>query len=301
MKLQQKLRMRSDHKPNFYLLDKPKTWTSQDLCTKLKKNFNFNKVGHSGTLDPNADGLMLLATDGYTKLFDYINKTEKTYNVTAILGYSSPTLDVDSDLSFHDKVDAVSLKNDIEDFLRNILGESFQTPPIYSAVKVKGKRLYKYARQNQDVDIPVRKIVVENTKLLSVMKNKVKFEITVSKGTYIRSIVEQLGKFLNTEAVVEMLTRTSIGNLDINHNKLNKNVEKINYKSNLHSLNWKEVIDLPVLDLNQDMLETIQHGQLILSSMFSKKNKYIVSINNDIVAVYEPFNEKYFKPDKVLI
>jgi tRNA pseudouridine55 synthase len=133
------------------------------------------------------------------------------------------------------------------------------------------------------------------------MKNKVKFEITVSKGTYIRSIVEQLGKSLNTEAVVEMLTRTSIGNLNINHNKLNKNVEKINYKSNLHSLNWKEVIDLPVLDLNQDMLKTIQHGQLILSSMFSKKNKYVVSINNDIVAVYEPFSDKYFKPDKVLI
>ena len=96
--------MQSDHKPNFYLLDKPKTWTSQDLCTKIKKNFNFNKVGHSGTLDPNADGLMLLATDSYTKLFDYIENTDKTYKATAILGYSSPTLDVDSDLIFHENI-----------------------------------------------------------------------------------------------------------------------------------------------------------------------------------------------------
>tara|TARA_B100001093_G_scaffold124449_1_gene117061 strand:+ start:142 stop:1023 length:882 start_codon:yes stop_codon:yes gene_type:complete len=293
--------MQSDHKPNFYLLDKPKTWTSQDLCTKLKKNFNFNKVGHSGTLDPNADGLMLLATDSYTKLFDYIENTDKTYKATAILGYSSPTLDVDSDLIFHEKINAVSFTKDIENFLGNLVGESFQTPPIYSAIKVKGKRLYKYARQNQEVDIPVRKIIVDNTELLSVESNKVTFQITVSKGTYIRSIVEELGKSLNTVAIVEKLTRTSIGNLDINHSKLNKNIEIIDYKSNLQSLDWKEVINLPILEINQELLKSVQHGQLILSSMFSNQEKYILSINNDVVAIYKPFNEKYFKPDKVLL
>ena len=293
--------MQSDHKPNFYLLDKPKTWTSQDLCTKIKKNFNFNKVGHSGTLDPNADGLMLLATDSYTKLFDYIENTDKTYKATAILGYSSPTLDVDSDLIFHENIDAVSLTKDIENFLGNLVGESFQTPPIYSAIKVKGKRLYKYARQNQEVDIPVRKIIVDNTELLSVESNKVTFQITVSKGTYIRSIVEELGKSLNTVAIVEKLTRTSIGNLDINHSKVNKNIEIMDYKSNLQSLDWKEVINLPILEINQELLKSVQHGQLILSSMFSNKEKYILSINNDVVAIYKPFNEKYFKPDKVLL
>ena len=293
--------MQSDHKPNFYLLDKPKTWTSQDLCTKLKKNFNFNKVGHSGTLDPNADGLMLLATDSYTKLFDYIENTDKTYKATAILGYSSPTLDVDSDLIFHENINAVTLTKNIENFLGNLVGESFQTPPIYSAIKVKGKRLYKYARQNQEVDIPVRKIIVDNTELLSVESNKVTFQITVSKGTYIRSIVEELGKSLNTVAIVEKLTRTSIGNLDMNHSKLNKNIEIMDYKSNLQSLDWKEVINLPILEINQELLKSVQHGQLILSSMFSNQEKYILSINNDAVAIYKPFNEKYFKPDKVLL
>ena len=293
--------MQSDHKPNFYLLDKPKTWTSQDLCTKLKKNFNFNKVGHSGTLDPNADGLMLLATDSYTKLFDYIENTDKTYKATAILGYSSPTLDVDSDLIFHENINAVTLTKNIENFLGNLVGESFQTPPIYSAIKVKGKRLYKYARQNQEVDIPVRKIIVDNTELLSVESNKVTFQITVSKGTYIRSIVEELGKSLNTVAIVEKLTRTSIGNLDMNHSKLNKNIEIMDYKSNLQSLHWKEVINLPILEINQEVHKSVQHGQLILSSMFSNQEKYILSINNDAVAIYKPFNEKYFKPDKVLL
>ena len=173
--------MQLSHKSNFYLLDKPKTWTSQDLCTKLKKNFRFKKVGHSGTLDPNADGLMLLATNGYTKLFDYIDNTNKTYKVIAILGYSSPTLDVDSEITKHDDISAEQLKPQIQEFLTNLVGESTQTPPIYSAIKVKGKRLYKYARQNQDVEIPDRKIFVERTELLEALDNKATFEITVSK------------------------------------------------------------------------------------------------------------------------
>ena len=208
---------------------------------------------------------------------------------------------MDSDLIFHENINAVSLSKDIENFLGNLVGESFQTPPIYSAIKVKGKRLYKYARQNQEVDIPVRKIIVDNTELLSVESNKVTFQITVSKGTYIRSIVEELGKSLNTVAIVEKLSRTSIGNLDINHSKLNKNIETMDYKSNLQSLDWKEVINLPILEINQEVLKSVQHGQLILSSMFSNQEKYILSINNDAVAIYKPFNEKYFKPDKVLL
>ena len=293
--------MRSDSKPNFYLLDKPKTWTSQDLCTKLKNNFKFNKVGHSGTLDPNANGLMLLATDSYTKLFDYIEQTDKTYKVTAILGYSSPTLDVDSELTFHENIDGKNYSEDITNFLSNLIGESTQTPPIYSAVKVKGKRLYKYARQEQEVDIPTRTIKVENTELISIEGNKVTFETTVSKGTYIRSIVEDLGVSLNTKAVVESLTRTAIGNLNNYHKNLNKNIEGMDYKSNLHSLDWREVIELPVIELEQDMLKIIKNGQLLSSDIFSQKEKYVISIDDDIVSIYEPFNEKYFKPDKVLI
>ena len=293
--------MQLDLKPNFYLLDKPKTWTSQDLCTKLKKNCKFKKVGHSGTLDPNADGLMLLATNGYTKLFDYIAHTNKAYKVTAILGYSSPTLDVDSELTFHESIDAKNFSYDIKKFLTNLLGESIQTPPIYSAVKVKGKRLYKYARKAEEVDIPTRTIKVDKTELISLEGNKVTFEITVSKGTYIRSIVEDLGKILNTKAVVESLTRTAIGNLKINHEKLNKNVPNIDYETNLHTLDWREVIDLPIVELDQDMLDVIKHGQLLSNEIFKNKEKYIISINNDISAIYKPFDENNYKPDKVLI
>ncbi len=289
------------HKSNFYLLVKPKTWTSQDLCTKLKKNFKFKKVGHSGTLDPNADGLMLLATNGYTKLFDYISNTNKTYKVTAMLGYSSPTLDVDSEITKHDDINAQQLETQIQEFLNNLVGESTQTPPIYSAIKVKGKRLYKYARQNQDVEIPDRTIFVESTELLEVNDNKVTFEITVSKGTYIRSIVQQLGECVNTHAIVETLTRTAIGNLNINHKSLNTNVESLDHNSSIMSLDWAEVINLPKIDLDVEMIETIRNGQLLPRNMFSNEENYIISIENNIVAIYKPFNEKYYKPEKVLV
>ena len=293
--------MQLSHKSNFYLLDKPKTWTSQDLCTKLKKNFKFKKVGHSGTLDPNADGLMLLATNGYTKLFDYIDNTNKTYKVSAILGYSSPTLDVDSEVTKHDDISAYQLKPQLEDFLSKIVGESTQTPPIYSAIKVKGKRLYKYARQNQDVEIPDRTINVESTEFLEVNDNKVTFEITVSKGTYIRSIVQQLGEYVNTYAIVETLTRTAIGNLNTNHKSLNTNVEALNHNSTIMPLDWAEVINLPKIDLDVEMIETIKNGQLLPRNMFSNEENYIISIENNIAAIYKPFNEGYYKPEKVLL
>ena len=88
--------MKSENRSNFYLINKPKTWTSQDLCSKFKCLYRFNKVGHAGTLDPNAEGLMLVATDKYTKLFNYTNETDKTYKVTALFGYSSDSLDTDT-------------------------------------------------------------------------------------------------------------------------------------------------------------------------------------------------------------
>ena len=218
-----------------------------------------------------------------------------------MLGYSSPTLDVDSEITKHDDISAHQLKTQIKEFLTNLVGESTQTPPIYSAIKVKGKRLYKYARQNQDVEIPDRTINVESTEFLEVNDNKVTFEITVSKGTYIRSIVQQLGEYVNTYAIVETLTRTAIGNLNTNHKSLNTNVEALNHNSTIMPLDWAEVINLPKIDLDVEMIETIKNGQLLPRNMFSNEENYIISIENNIAAIYKPFNEGYYKPEKVLL
>lgn len=290
-----------NYNSNFYLLNKPKSWTSQDLCTKFKKTYKFNKVGHSGTLDPNAEGLMLVATNNYTKLFDYIEDTSKSYYVKALLGYSSDTLDVDSDFKKTDNINSNVFEKEIQNFLNNLVGDSIQTPPIYSAIKVKGKRLYKYARQNIEVEIPKRNITVFNVNLLSLNDETVEFDITVSKGTYIRSIVNDLGKSINTSAIVKELIRTGIGKLKSTNNNLITNVENLTLEDNISPLNWSEVIELPSIVLEDDKEKHIQNGQLLDRKLFKNSKKHIVIIDNQLKAVYEPFNNKYFKPDKVIV
>ena len=290
-----------NYNSNFYLLNKPKSWTSQDLCTKFKKTYKFNKVGHSGTLDPNAEGLMLVATNSFTKLFDYIEDTSKSYYVKALLGYSSDTLDVDSDFKKTDNINSNVFEKEIQNFLNNLVGDSIQTPPIYSAIKVKGKRLYKYARQNIEVEIPKRNITVFNVNLISLNDETVEFDITVSKGTYIRSIVNDLGKSINTNAIVKELIRTGIGKLKFTNNNLITNVENLTLEDNISPLNWSEVIELPSIVLEDDKEKHIQNGQLLDRKLFNNSKKHIVIIDNQLKAVYEPFNNKYFKPDKVIV
>ena len=286
---------------NFYLIEKPKSWTSQDLCTKFKKTYKFKKVGHSGTLDPNAEGLMLVATNSFTKLFDYIVNTNKTYYVKALLGYTSETLDVDSDYKKIENIKAEEYKEDIKAFLNNLVGDSMQTPPIYSAIKVNGKRLYKYARQNVEVDIPNRKITVYNTNLISLDNETVEFDITVSKGTYIRSIVSDMGEYLNTKAIVGELIRTAVGDLkSTNINKIT-NLDNLNPSDKVSPLSWSEVLDLPSVVLDSSKENYIRNGQLLENRYFKTSNKHLIIIDNQLKAVYEPFNEKYFKPDKVIV
>jgi len=286
---------------NFYLIQKPKSWTSQDLCTKFKKTYKFKKVGHSGTLDPNAEGLMLVATNSFTKLFDYIGNTNKTYYVKALLGYTSETLDVDSDYKKIENIKAEEYKEDIKAFLNNLVGDSMQTPPIYSAIKVNGKRLYKYARQNVEVDIPNRKITVYNTNLISLDNETVEFDITVSKGTYIRSIVSDMGEYLNTKAIVGELIRTAVGDLkSTNINKIT-NLDNLNPSDKVSPLSWSEVLDLPSVVLDSSKENYIRNGQLLENRYFKTSNKHLIIIDNQLKAVYEPFNEKYFKPDKVIV
>jgi len=293
--------MKYNDKSDFYLLDKPKSWTSQDLCTKLKKNFYFKKVGHSGTLDPNATGLMLLATNGYTKLFDYINQNNKTYEATALLGYSSSTLDIDGDVRMIENINALSLETEINTYFQENLGEIQQTPPKYSAIKVDGKRLYKYARKNQKVDIPVRKVMIYDSKIIKISDNRIVFNITVSKGTFIRSFVEDLGRYLNTSAILENLTRTKIGSLDLKHKNLIKNVQDLNYQSKISPLNWIEVLNMPSITLDIKFYDLIKNGNLISKEYFGENKETIITINNEIIAIYEPFKDNKYKPTKVII
>ena len=246
---------------NFYFINKPKTWTSQDLCTKFKKIYNFDKVGHSGTLDPNAEGAMLIATNKYTKLFDYISNKEKTYVVKSLFGYDSETLDIDSEFKKIHNINLNQIKEEFSEAVNNKLGESFQIPPKYSAIKVKGKRLYKYAREGREIDIPKRKINVKEIEILSLNKEKAEIKVKVSEGTYIRSLISDIAKDINTFGIVSELKRISIGNIDINHISYINDIKKLDPKTTPNPLSQNEIIDLPILKVNENDLINIKNEQ----------------------------------------
>ena len=293
--------MKLELNSNFYLINKPKSWTSQDLCTKFKKLYNFNKVGHSGTLDPNATGLMLIATNKYTKLFDYITNKDKTYIVKALFGYDSETLDIDSDYKKIHNIDLNKIKDEFTNAVNNKKGESLQIPPKYSAVKVKGKRLYKYAREGKEIEIPKRKINIKEIEIINVDKEIAEIKVKVSEGTYIRSVISDIAKSLNTVAIVSDLERISIGNLDIGHNCFVSNIEELNNKFIPNSISSDEIIDLPVIKVKKRDLENIKNGELMSNTFFKTKEIYILKYEGNVVATYRPFNEEYFKPDKVIL
>ena len=293
--------MKLELNSNFYLINKPKSWTSQDLCSKFKKLYNFNKVGHSGTLDPNATGLMLIATNKYTKLFDYITNKDKTYVVKTLFGYDSETLDIDSNYEKIHEIDLNKIKDEFINAVNNKKGESLQIPPKYSAVKVKGKRLYKYAREGKEVEIPKRKINVKKIEIIKIDNETAEIKVKVSEGTYIRSLISDIAKSLNTVAIVSDLERISIGNLDINHNCFISNIEELNNKFIPNSISSDEIIDLPVINVKEKDLDNIKNGELMSNNIFKTKEIYILKYEGNVVATYKPFNEEYFKPDKVIL
>lgn len=203
------------------LADKPKGWTSFDVVnyvrkivasTQGKKPKNV-KVGHTGTLDPQATGLLVLLIGDYTKRATELFKLDKTYEVTIRLGQNSSTGDKEGE-----KIAISGRRPDVkevEDALRSFEGEIEQTPPAYSAVKINGQRAYKLAREGKEVDIKPRKIKIYEIKNLSYSYPEIKFTAKVSSGTYIRSLAEDIGKLLQTGAYLFDLRRTEVGDFKL--------------------------------------------------------------------------------------
>ena len=193
---------------------KPKGCTSHDIVYKVKKICN-EKVGHTGTLDPNASGVLPILIGNGTKLSKYLINHDKKYIATIKLGEKTDTADVEGNIIETKDVDNSIFKND---FMNNILlkfiGKQEQTPPIYSAIKVNGKKLYEYARKGKSVEIPKREIEIYDIKLLGFEADtkKLEIEVSCSKGTYIRSLCEDIAQMLGTVGYMKELKRTMVGN-----------------------------------------------------------------------------------------
>lgn len=202
------------------LIDKPLDWTSFDtvnfIRALIKRFYGIRKlkVGHAGTLDPLATGLLILCTGRMTKQIDNYQAKIKTYTGTMILGQTTPTFDLESEPDAFFPTDGITPEQ-IDEARKKFLGDIKQYPPKYSAIKIKGKRAFDYARSDEEIELKARDIHIENFTISTTRFPELDFEVTCSKGTYIRSLANDLGKELGNGACLKALRRTRIGDFRV--------------------------------------------------------------------------------------
>lgn len=192
------------------LLDKPLTWTSFDIVKKVRNVLRIKKIGHAGTLDPLATGLLILCTGKFTKSIDQIQAQEKEYTGTITLGHTTPSFDLETEIE-NPQPFAHLTETEITAAAASFVGKIEQIPPIYSAVKVNGKRAYTLARSGQEAEIKAKQVEIKAFEITRFELPEVDFKVICSKGTYIRSLARDLGEKLGCGAYLSKLVRTRIG------------------------------------------------------------------------------------------
>jgi len=245
----------------FLNIDKPKGFTSFDVVAKLRKIFDIKKIGHLGTLDPLATGVLVVAIGEATKLIEFINNSEKTYETEITLGETSNTYDAEGEIkkASNKKPTLKALKEALNKFK----GEILQIPPIHSAIKIKGKKAYQLARKGKKVELKARKVNIFLIKLMDFDYPKVKILVHCSAGTYIRSIANDLGVELNTGAYLSGLKRTEVGDFKIKNSINISNISKSNYKKFIIPVE-KNIKSFPGIILNDIEYRKLDFGQMIL-------------------------------------
>ena len=202
------------------LIDKPINWTSFDVVKYIRKSLQHKfkikkiKVGHAGTLDPLATGLLIICIGKQTKNISKYQDLAKTYTGKFKLGESTPSFDAETDVNEKFEYDHITINN-LKKLANEFIGNSLQKPPIFSAIKKDGKRLYNYARENKEIEIDKREIQIYDFEILDFNSPYVEFKIDCSKGTYIRTIANDFGKRLNSGSYLYELRRTKIGEFSV--------------------------------------------------------------------------------------
>lgn len=252
------------------IINKPQNCTSHDIVYKVKKILN-KKVGHTGTLDPMATGVLPLLIGKGTLCSKYLIEHDKIYKVTLQLGKKTDTADTEGKIIEERKVEKDILKKEnVLKAIKQCEGEQIQTPPIYSAIKVKGKKLYEYARQGKEVEIPKRKINIYKIELLNINEENLQIEFSVhcSKGTYIRSLCEDLAEKLGNIGYMAKLERTRVGQFDIKNSITIEELEK-DYKNNSKQENIKKIENID----NQANLKLERPYIIPIEKIFEKNEK----------------------------
>lgn len=271
------------------IINKPKQYTSHDVVAKVKKICG-EKVGHTGTLDPMATGVLPLLLGQGTKLSKYLINHDKTYIATIQLGKKTDTLDSEGSILEERIVDGKLFnKENVQRVLECQIGKQIQTPPIYSAIKVNGKKLYEYARKGVEVEIPKREIEIYNIELLDINeKDKtIEFRVHCSKGTYIRTLCENIAEKLGTIGYMKELNRVQVGQFNLNQaitvEELEKNKENEKFL-NQHLITVQNFFEkYPIIELKEEKLKLFLNGVQLTNN--NDDGLYQIKVNNIVIGI----------------
>ncbi|MCU4117343.1 tRNA pseudouridine(55) synthase TruB [Mycoplasma zalophi] len=264
----------------FYALNKKKSISSFKMIREFQKTHNIKKIGHAGTLDPLAEGLLIVATENDTKLLDYLITQDKEYICTMQLWASSASYDSEEEITYLTKT--LITYEELKQAFEKIKKQTKQIPPNFSAKKINGVRAYKLARNNEDFSLKTNDIKIYTLDLLeyNLQTGIIKFQTKVSKGTYIRSIVHDLGLELKTDAIMTELFRTKIGNIEITKNQ-----------DFYQIIDFYKLFGLFSYKINNTQLNILNKTQTI-SPNEKENGKRLITYNNKIVAVADFFDNK---------
>ncbi|MEH7452811.1 tRNA pseudouridine(55) synthase TruB [Gottfriedia acidiceleris] len=293
-------------------LNKPAGLTSHDCVFKIRKILKTKKVGHTGTLDPEVTGVLPICVGEATKLIPYLTDDRKKYIGEITLGFSTTTEDAHGEIIEQKKVDRVITREEILNVLHQLTGDISQTPPMYSAVKVNGKKLYEYARAGIEVERPTRTVTIFEIILLDdreVFEGDTisfKFEVFCSKGTYIRTLAVQIGELLGFPAHMSYLTRTKAGAFTIDDcvtfAELEENANDLTLDRVMLSME-QALNEYPRLTVTHEEEVRVFNGGFFPNTMNCKEGEYIAvyNENNRIIAMYtpNPKNNNVIKPTRV--
>ena len=267
------------------LVNKEKNMTSFDVVNEISHLFGIKRVGHTGTLDPLAEGVLIVAIGKATKVVELLTATYKEYIAEVKLGLKTDTLDITGNIL--DKKEIPQLDN-LEQTINSFKKTYLQEVPIYSAVKVNGKKLYEYARNNEEITLPKKEVTIKEIELLNKTKDTFKFKTLVSKGCYIRSLINDIGNELNTYATMTSLIRTKQGKVDLSQTST---LEEIKNKD-IKIYRIDEVLDIPIIIVNDYLNQKIKNGQKLENTWEIEDKVIFKNENNELLGIYEKKAEK---------
>ena len=278
------------------LINKPKGITSRDVVNEVCKILKTKKVGHTGTLDPIASGVLVVCVGKATKLVDIITSANKEYVATVKLGLLTDTLDLDGEVLKKEKV--TIRKEELINVLNSFLGKYEQEVPIYSAVKVNGKKLYEYAREGKKVNLPKRMVEIKEIELINLSEEEYKFKVLVSKGTYIRSLIYDINRKLNVIGVMSDLVRTKQGIFNIDDAYTLEDIKTGNYK--MYTITDVLKNDNCVV-INDKLFNSIKNG-CIIDNIYGKEVVTFI-YDNEVVSIYKTYDKDKtkLKPFKMFV